>query len=97
MQYTKEQLRNFSREEIINTVLKLQQEVVDIEEMLQYKDNLYNQLKEAKYKFEALAHNSVSNEEYAVVKALRNLMVEHIDIAVEHHEEICHTETIKGC
>lgn len=97
MQYTKEQISNFSREGIINTVLKLQQEVVDLKVMIEHKDNLYNQLKEAKYKSEALAHNSVSDEEYAVVKALRNMMVEHIDIAVEHHEEICHTETIKGC
>ena len=97
MQYTKEQLSNLSREGIINAVLKLQQEVVDLKVMIEHKDNLYNQQKEAMYKNEALTHNSVSNEEYAVVKALRNMIHEHIDIAVEHHEEICHTETIKGC
>ena len=90
MQYTKEQLSNLSREGIINAVLKLQQEVVDLKVMIEHKDNLYNQQKEAMYKNEALTHNSVSNEEYAVVKALRNMIV-------EHHDEICHTETIKGC
>lgn len=90
MQYTKEQLRNFNKEGIINIILKLQQEVVDLEEMIQYKDNLYNQLKEANYKFEALAHNSVSNEEYEVVKALRDMMYKHMDIAVKDHEESCH-------
>lgn len=89
--YTKQYLDTLDKKDLITIIYQMDQEIIDLELTLQHKDNLYNELKNKKYEIvDTLVHNTVSDKEYAVVMALRNMMNVQADNAIELHEDNCH-------
>lgn len=68
-QYTRQDFEYLTKEDCVNIILKLQQDIIDLEK---------------------LVNNSVSDKEFAVILALRNMITDRVNNSIEVHEEYCH-------